>query len=69
MTVNKLYLEINCEFNHSSIVLHAYLQIMTKTSVKFQKNRHKTVGGVAHTRYPVSINFDSKNARKMPKLK
>ena len=37
--------------------------------VKFQKNRHKTVGGVAHTRYPVSINFDSKNARKMPKLK
>ena len=47
---------------------HAYLQIMTKTSVKFQKNRHKTVG-VAHTRYPVSINFDSKNARKMPKLK
>ena len=45
------------------------LQIMTKTSVKFQKNRHKTVGGVAHTRYPVSINFDSKNARKMPKLK
>ena len=24
---------------------------MTKTSVKFRKNRHKTVGGVAHTRY------------------
>ena len=23
---------------------------MTKTSVKFRKNRHKTVGGVAHTR-------------------
>ena len=22
MTVNKLYLEINCEFNHSSIVLY-----------------------------------------------
>ena len=22
MTVNKLYLEINCEFNHSSIVLN-----------------------------------------------
>ena len=32
---------------------HAYLQTMTKTSVKFQKNRHKTVGGVAHTRYIV----------------
>ena len=26
---------------------------MSKTSVKFQKNRHKTVGGVAHTRYIV----------------
>ena len=24
---------------------------MVKTSVKFQKNRNKTVGGVAHTRY------------------
>ena len=24
---------------------------MMKTSVKFQKNRNKTVGGVAHTRY------------------
>ena len=24
---------------------------MTKTSVKFTKDRHKTVGGVAHTRY------------------
>ena len=32
---------------------HAYLQTMTKTSVKFQMNRHKTVGGVAHTRYIV----------------
>ena len=30
---------------------HAYLQTMTKRSVKFQKNRHKTVGGVAHIRY------------------
>ena len=32
---------------------HAYLQTMTKTSEKFQMNRHKTVGGVAHTRYIV----------------
>ena len=32
---------------------HAYLQTMTKTSVKFRKNRHKTVGGVVHTRYIV----------------
>ena len=30
---------------------HAYPQRMVKTSVKFQKNRSKTVGGVAHTRY------------------
>ena len=30
---------------------HAYLQRMVKTSVKFQKNQSKTVGGVAHTRY------------------
>ena len=41
---------------------HAYLQTMYKTPVKFQKNRYKTVGGVAHTRYPLSIHFDSKNA-------
>ena len=37
---------------------HAYLQTMYKTPVKFQKNRYKTVGGVAHTRYPLSIHFD-----------
>ena len=41
---------------------HARLQTMTKTPVKFQKNQHKTVGGDAHTRYPLSIHFDSKNA-------
>ena len=41
---------------------HAYLQTMYKTPVKFQKNLYKTVGGVAHTRYPLSIHFDSKNA-------
>ena len=41
---------------------HAYLQTMYKTPVKFQKNRYKTVGGVAHTRYPLSFHFDSKNA-------
>ena len=47
---------------------HAYLQTMTKTSVKFRKNPHKTVGGVAHTRYLLSIHFDSKNAEKMTKF-
>ena len=30
---------------------HSHLQTMTKTSVKFQKDQHKAVGGVAHTRY------------------
>ena len=30
---------------------HAYVQTMTKIQVKFRKNRHKTVGGVAQTRY------------------
>ena len=58
MTVNKLYLEINCEFDHSSIVLNQIPLFV-----------RETFWGVAHTRYPVSINFDSKNARKMPKLK
>ena len=33
---------------------HAYLQTMFKSLVKFQRIRHKTVGGVAHTRYPLS---------------
>ena len=36
---------------------HAYLQSMVTTSVKFQENRNKTVGGVAHARYPLSIHF------------
>ena len=48
---------------------HAHFQSMMKTSVKFQKNRNKTVGGVAHTRYPLSIHFHYQNARKMTKFK
>ena len=32
-------------------------QSIVTTSVKFQENRNKTVGGVAHTRYPLSIHF------------
>ena len=47
---------------------HAYLQTMSKTPVKFQKNQYKIVGEDAHTRYPLSIHFDSKNARKMAKF-
>ena len=41
---------------------HARLQTMNKTPEKFQKNQHKTVGGVVHTRYPLSIHFNGKNA-------
>ena len=36
---------------------HAYLQTIFKSFVKFQRNRHKTVGGVAHTRFPLSNSF------------
>ena len=45
---------------------HAYLQSMIKTFVKFQKNRNETVGEVAHTKYPLSIDFHCQNTRKMP---
>ena len=41
--------------------LHAHLQTMVKTYVHFQKNRIKTVGGVVHTRYTLSIHFHCKN--------
>ena len=34
---------------------HAYLQSMATMSAKFQKYQYKIVGGVAHTRYPLSI--------------
>ena len=47
---------------------HAYLQTMTQSPVKFPKNRHKTVGGVANTRYSLSIDFDSENDEKMAKF-
>ena len=42
---------------------HVYLQTMYKSLVKFQRNRQKTAGGVGHTRYPLSIHFDSKNVQ------
>ena len=48
---------------------HAHLQSLVKTSVNFQKNRNKTVGGVAHTTYPLSIHFHYQNAWKMTKFK
>ena len=36
---------------------HAYVQMMSKTPLKFQKNQYKTVGGDVHTRYTLSIHF------------
>ena len=47
---------------------HAYFQTINKTPMKFQKNRYKTVGGVAPTRYPLSIHFVIDNAGKMAKF-
>ena len=47
---------------------HAYFQTMIKTPVKFQKNRYKTVGGVASTRYPLSIHIVIDNVQKMAKF-
>ena len=38
---------------------HAHLQSLTKTPVKFQKDWDKIVGGVALTRYLMSISFSS----------
>ena len=38
---------------------HAHLQSLTKTTVKFQKDWDKIVGGVALTRYLMSISFSS----------
>ena len=34
---------------------YAHLHTMAKTSVKFQNDWSKTVGGVALTRYPLTI--------------
>ena len=43
---------------------HAHLQSLTKTPVKFQKDWDKIVGGVALTRYLMSISFCSNLAQK-----
>ena len=48
---------------------YAYFQTIFKTSVKFQKDSPKTVGGVADTRYILHIHICSIRARKMSKLK
>ena len=43
---------------------HAHVQSMVKTSVKFQKNRNKTVGGSCAHKVPLSIHFHCQNVRK-----
>ena len=35
---------------------------MLESSVNMKFSVHKTVGGVVHTRYPLSIHFNGKNA-------
>ena len=66
------WLSSNCGKSNTKLRIiskpYAYVQTMPKTPVKFQKNQYKTVGGDAHTRYPLAIHFDSKNARKMAKF-
>ena len=44
---------------------YAYLIRMVKTSVKFQKNRSKTVGGVAHTTYILYRGTERRTDRRM----
>ena len=61
----RFYMKINLRIISKP---HAYLQTMTKSPVKFGKNRYKTVGGVAPTRYPLSIHIVIDNARKMAKF-
>ena len=43
---------------------HAYLQTIQKTPVKFQKDRPKTVGGVAHTKHLLLEGDRTTEARK-----
>ena len=45
-------------------VYNKHLQSLTKTPVKFQKDWDKIVGGVALTRYLMSISFCSNLAQK-----
>ena len=58
------------EKNNQSIIPkpHAHLHSMLKTSAMFQNNWWKTVRGVAPTRYPLSIHFDSISYRKKTKF-
>ena len=48
---------------------HAYLQVILKANVKFQKDRPETVGGVKGTRYLLPIHFCNIRTQKMSKFK
>ena len=48
---------------------YAHLYTMAKTSVKFQSDWPKTVGGVALTRHPVTIRVLGKKTTKLTKRK
>ena len=50
---------------------HIHLQTMTKGPAKFQINQYKTVGGVAHTRYPLfkPRKWLSSKVKKVTKIK
>ena len=48
---------------------YAYLPTMTKTPVKFQKETHKTVGEVAHTRVSNIQTLGTIRASKMTEFK
>ena len=43
---------------------HAYIETMTKHRRSYERISIKTVGGVAPTRYPLSIHFVIDNAKK-----
>ena len=69
--INEKMSKLKCKKNNFRILRkqYAYLQTILKTTVKFQKDSPKTVGGVADTRYILHIHICSIRARKMSKLK
>ena len=51
-------MEINYTFNS-----HAHLQTLTKTPAQFQEYPARIVGGVAFTRYPMTICYGRSQAK------
>ena len=54
MIISKLKVKIHAHF----------FQTMAKTPVKYQKNRRVTVGGIAHTSYPLLLGVRKDRSRK-----